>query len=401
MTMKRKFTINFILMLAAAFTTLYATKAGIWFTACGAALLCAVVIYKLFKQFDECTDALNDEKQCSRLIAKKSTDTERELLFYKTIMNGVDTAVITATDSGHIEWANTAAQAITQNSDILRNEIVAAIKEEKSDVCIDGKEYAISASLITTRNSSQYIIALKNIHSSIEKSKVESWHKLVRVLTHEIMNSMTPIISLSSTLCNSIKGEEIVNDNMENVRHGLEIISRRNSGLLSFVENYRKLTHLAAPEKRPVTMNELIADLRKLFPQAYITFDTEGTADTTIQADRTQMEQVLINLLKNAVEACDERERNSNGDDYHKQITVSTQVDKKKKMLTIGISDNGIGILKSAQQQIFIPFFTTKKSGSGIGLSLCKQIIINHGGDIDITSQDESGCFVECKLPLE
>ena len=113
------------------------------------------------------------------------------------------------------------------------------------------------------------------------------------------------------------------------------------------------------------------------------------------------MEQVLINLLKNAVEACDERERNSNGDDYHKQITVSTQVDKKKKMLTIGISDNGIGILESAQQQIFIPFFTTKKSGSGIGLSLCKQIIINHGGDIDITSQDESGCFVECKLPLE
>lgn len=400
MTMKRKFTINFILLLATALTTLYATKTGIWFTACGAALLCAIVIYKLFKQFDECTDALNDEKQCSRLTAKKSADTERELLFYKTIMNGVDTAVITATDSGHIEWANTAAQAITQNSDILRNEIVAAIKEEKSDVCIDGKEYAISASLITTRNSSQYIIALKNIHSSIEKSKVESWHKLVRVLTHEIMNSMTPIISLSSTLCNSIKGEDIENDNMENVRHGLEIISRRSSGLLSFVENYRKLTHLAAPEKHPVAMKELIADLRKLFPQPYIAFDTEGTADTTIQADRTQMEQVLINLLKNAVEACDERERNSNKNDYHKQITVSTRVDANKKMLTIGISDNGIGILESAQQQVFIPFFTTKKSGSGIGLSLCKQIIINHGGDIDISSQNESGCCVECKLPL-
>ncbi len=385
-------------MLLAAFASTAAAKAGIWFSACGAALLCIFLIYRQFRLFDECTDALDDEKLYSRLAASRSAGTERELAFYKTVMNGVDTAVITATDSGYIEWANSAAQEITGNSELLCDEILIAIKAGNSDLSINGKEYAISASRIATPNSSLNIIALKNIHSSIEKSKVESWHKLVRVLTHEIMNSMTPIISLSSTLRNSMSNEEMDKDNMENVRQGLEIISRRSSGLLSFVENYRKLTHLANPEMAPFAMRGVVEDLRKLFPLPYILFDTESTADTTICADRTQIEQVLINLMKNAVEACADREKNCNDNNYRKQITVCTG--QQEKHLTIAIIDNGTGILESVQQQIFIPFFTTKKGGSGIGLSLCKQIIVNHGGEIDVTSQDGNGCRVVCRLPL-
>jgi signal transduction histidine kinase len=246
---------------------------------------------------------------------------------------------------------------------------------------------------------------LKDIHNSIEKSKVESWHKLVRVLTHEIMNSMTPIISLSSTLCENIRNSTVLdgNEELESVRQGVEIINRRSSSLLSFVENYRKLTRLAAPQKGYFTIKEFVDELQRLYTESFIRFRIEGCDNATINADRTQLEQVIINLIKNAIEACCEKARcnDESCEEYVQEITLTFRMNTEgtNRKAIIEVKDNGIGIIAPAQEQIFVPFFTTKRNGSGIGLSLCKQIIVNHGGKIDVESNEGEGCRVTCTLP--
>ena len=402
--MKKRFIINFLLILVTAFAAVAAAKAGFVFSTTGAAMLCAFIIYRQFRLFDECTEALKDEKVYTHMVAKKSAETETELHFYKMVMEGVDTAVIMATDGGCVEWMNSAARSVLGNEELLPAVIMEGIKNRSSEVMLAGKEYSLECSRLSLRFSDRNIVVLKNIHSSIERSKVESWHKLVRVLTHEIMNSMTPIISLSETLCESAKNDALSadgDDSMENIRRGLEIIRRRSSGLLSFVENYRKLTRIAAPDKQLFALNGLLDDLRELFSYPYIKFESSAVDGVELLADRTQIEQVLINLLKNSVEACEERS-NSVGD-YDRQITFAADVvsTSGSRCVEFSVTDNGIGILASVREQLFVPFFTTKKSGSGIGLSLCKQIITNHGGSIEIESDESGGCTVKCSLPMQ
>ena len=401
--MKKRFIINFILILVTAFAAVAAARSGIWFSASGAALLCLFIIYREFKLFDECADALKDEKFYTHLVAKKTAETETELHFYKMVMEGVDTAVIMATDGGCVEWMNSAARSLIGNEELLPAAIMEGVKNRSSEVILAGKEYSLECSRLSLRFSDRNIVVLKNIHSSIERSKVESWHKLVRVLTHEIMNSMTPIISLSETLCESAKNDALSaggDDSMENIRRGLEIIKRRSSGLLSFVENYRKLTRIAAPDKKLFALKGLLDDLRELISNPYIKFESSAVEGVELLADRTQIEQVLINLLKNSVEACEERS-NSAGD-YDKRITFAADGVHASggRCVEFLVTDNGIGILASVREQLFVPFFTTKKSGSGIGLSLCKQIITNHGGSIEIESDESGGCTVKCSLPM-
>ena len=148
-------------------------------------------------------------------------------------------------------------------------------------------------------------------------------------------------------------------------------------------------------------MKGLLDDLRELFSNPYIKFESSAVEGVELLADRTQIEQVLINLLKNSVEACEERS-NSAGD-YDKRITFAADVvsTSGSRCVEFSVTDNGIGILASVREQLFVPFFTTKKSGSGIGLSLCKQIITNHGGSIEIESDESGGCTVKCSLPMQ
>lgn len=223
--------------------------------------------------------------------------------------------------------------------------------------------------------------AMKNFRTRIlERNEMEAWQKLIRVLTHEIMNSITPIISLSETLSE----RELNEKNYPVMRQGMQTIHRRSKGLLEFVENYRKLTRLPAPVRRPVSVRELLQDLQKLFPETYIHIELPET-DRMLQIDRAQIEQVLINLLKNAKEAC--------GKKASPRIEVKMQPVFSWQCL-ITVSDNGDGILPEVQDKIFVPFFTTKPSGSGIGLSLCKQIMNRHGGNITVQSAVGKGsCF--------
>lgn len=223
--------------------------------------------------------------------------------------------------------------------------------------------------------------AMRNFRTRVlEHNEMTAWQKLIRVLTHEIMNSLTPIISLSETLC-----EREVDDRSYSLMHqGMQTIHRRSKGLLEFVENYRKLTRLPAPVRRPVSLVELLQDLRKLFPEDYVHIHLP-VADRTLQIDRTQVEQVLINLLKNAREACARRP----------EPCIDVRVlPAQSWQCRITVSDNGEGILPDVVDKVFVPFFTTKPGGQGIGLSLCKQIMNRHGGNITVESVVGQGtCF--------
>ena len=243
--------------------------------------------------------------------------------------------------------------------------------------------------------------AMRNFRTRVlERNEMEAWQKLIRVLTHEIMNSITPIISLSETLSE----REVSEKNYPVMRQGMQTIYRRSKGLLEFVENYRKLTRLPAPVRRPVAVRDgydmdiipsdlatygaeakkLLQDLQKLFSEEYIRIELPET-DRILQIDRTQIEQVLINLIKNAKEACSRKE--------HPRIEVKMLPALSWQCL-ITVSDNGEGILPEVQDKIFVPFFTTKPSGSGIGLSLCKQVMNRHGGNITVQSAVGKGsCF--------
>lgn len=223
--------------------------------------------------------------------------------------------------------------------------------------------------------------AMRNFRTRVlEQNEMEAWQKLIRVLTHEIMNSITPILSLSETLSE----REVSEKNYAVMQQGMQTIYRRSKGLLEFVDNYRRLTRLPAPVRRPVSVCEVLQDLRKLFHEEYVHIEMPGE-DRVLQIDRTQIEQVLINLIKNAKEACGRKEQ--------PEITVKV-VPSLSWQCLIAVQDNGEGILPEVQDKIFVPFFTTKASGSGIGLSLCKQIMNRHGGNITVRSTAGSGsCF--------
>lgn len=400
--MKRDFIINFILIFLALSVMLFTASAQMWFSASGALLLLLCVVHRQFTLFDRYKAMLAVERVAQRQASSESVDASAELLFYKALMDGVDTAVMLVTDNGHIEWMNRAARPLAGGGEQLPEAIMQALSARASELLIDGSEYSFSCSRVVMRNSARNIIALKNIHGAMEKSKVDAWHKLVRVLTHEIMNSMTPIISLSETLCTSVRSDSFGSDedSIENIRRGLEIINRRSSGLLSFVENYRKLTRLAAPDKKMFSVASLVNDIKELFTQPFLIFDAASVANVELNADRAQIEQVLINILKNAIEACEEREPSEG---YEKRVSFSVEKgadDNGAEYIVFLVRDNGVGILAPVQEQIFVPFFTTKKQGSGIGLALCKQIVVNHGGSIELLSEENNGCTVICRLPL-
>lgn len=223
--------------------------------------------------------------------------------------------------------------------------------------------------------------AMENFRTRVlEYNEMVAWQKLIRVLTHEIMNSITPIISLSETLSE----REVNEKNYAVMRQGMQTIYRRSKGLLEFVENYRRLTRLPEPVRRPVSLTEMLQDLQKLFPEPDVHIELPAT-DRQLLIDRSQIEQVLINLIRNALDACARCEK--------PRIVVRISAGTGWQCV-LTVSDNGCGILPEVVDKVFVPFFTTKPNGQGIGLSLCKQIMNRHGGTISVQSEVGKGsCF--------
>lgn len=216
-----------------------------------------------------------------------------------------------------------------------------------------------------------------------EENEIEAWQKLIRVLTHEIMNSIAPIISLSETIADRATLNGMNEKDYGIMLQAMQTIHRRSKGLLEFVENYRKLTRIPAPVLQSILVEELFNDIVKLFPSGDITYNFRvSPPGLRLIVDRGMIEQVLINLIKNAAEACAQ--------------SASPQVDiiasrNPRETPTITVADNGMGILPEVLDKVFVPFFTTKPGGSGIGLSICRQVMNRHGGNISVTSQVEKG----------
>ena len=236
------------------------------------------------------------------------------------------------------------------------------------------------------------IITFQNIKNEIEQNEMDAWQKLIRVLTHEIMNSVSPVTLLSRSLIERFEEEgkskspDQLNDSeIENLLKGLKTINLRSRGLAKFVEDYRNLTQLPNPNYSIVRVSNLFDEIETLFSEEMrlktVRFEISSPGDLELSADKELLEQVLINLIRNSIQATKavkspEIRLTSKQDDNHTLIKVA---------------DNGIGIPEDQLESIFIPFFTTKKDGSGIGLSLARQVMRLHNGTISVESTENKG----------
>ena len=250
-------------------------------------------------------------------------------------------------------------------------------------------QISIFAIELTLRGEVIKLISMNNIQSELDEKEMEAWQNLVRVLTHEIMNSVTPISSLASIVeeeLNAKIGKSSASFDAQEINDmhlSIQTISRRSEGLIRFVKEFRNLTHTPKPTLAPVRVKGLLEDMATLQKKELIDQGIQirlavEPHDLTIMADKAMIEQVLINLVKNAMQSFSEQEE--------KNISLTAYLDENSRPV-ISVKDNGDGIDPDAMERIFIPFFSTKKTGSGIGLSLSKQIMRQHEGRINVKSK--------------
>jgi nitrogen fixation/metabolism regulation signal transduction histidine kinase len=273
-----------------------------------------------------------------------------------------------------------------------------------AELSINGEVRRLSVQLSQVRllKDTYRIITLHDIEDEINRSETEAYHKLIRILTHEIMNSVTPISSLSETLLmmleddtGTVKSKEELNpDYLEELAYSLRTIQRRTDGLLIFVEDYRRLTKVPQPQRQSLLVESLFSSVSSLmraeFKKRGIHFQISWKPnELTIFADQQQLEQVIINLLTNSIQAVAEKEN----------PIISLQAFRQDERTIIEVQDNGSGILPDKLDQIFVPFFSTKEKGSGIGLSLSRHIMALHGGSIRVQSQPDEQTIFSLSFP--
>lgn len=332
---------------------------------------------------------------------------QEQYQYYGTLLDTVDCCLVVIDKDLQVQWMNKSAiheltgyqihslEELDELNEGVSQQIVSLIPGEVKVVRLHKgdliQEMAVTATVYATATDNLRLINLKNIRSVLEENELEAWQKLVRVLTHEIMNSITPISSLSETLVERMDKVDKDEHDEEMIRKGMLTISRRSKGLLDFVMNYRQLSRIPSPVMTPVRVGDMMDSIRGLFSNDAILFQVEDE-NRILNIDRSQIEQVIINLLKNAKEACEGK--------THPEIIVSTHYSTKQKIFQLEVTDNGYGILPEVQDKVFIPFFTTKRNGSGIGLSLCRQIMSLHGGSISMKSEVDQGTSFVLKFLL-
>lgn len=235
-----------------------------------------------------------------------------------------------------------------------------------------------------------FIVLLDSIQNVVEKKEKEAWVNLMKVISHELLNSITPIRSISQNLQELVEQDSISSEDLEDIKSGVGTMLRRSDLLQKFVEGYRKLAMLPSPKKEKIELQQLIRNcfeiMNPLFKEKQIEVTNTISFDHWLWVDHQQIEQVLINLLTNSMHALEEAEQ--------KQILITAEAIENR--IFIKITDSGNGIEKQIENKIFLPFFTTRKEGAGIGLTLSKSIIEAHGGYLDFRNQDGKTTFVIC-----
>ncbi len=343
-----------------------------------------------------------------QMLREEEHQHERQVQFFEALLSTVPSMLIATDEAGAVRWMNAAAvnglcgfriahlnQLGAMHPDFPNR--LRALRKGTAQLLSftnergEAQKYSAVRSLFFSKGFAYHLYALDHIETVVQQSEIEAQQHLVRVMNHEIMNSLSPIISLSQTLAESLQTDADLT--AADARMALEAIHRRAEGLLTFVNNYRKLSGVPQPVLAEVDLEHLLADLRQLvkrmdFAQQPQFTITNQCGDVRITIDRTQMEQVLINLLKNAAES------------GATKVVLNATFTPDERQVQFSVTDNGGGFAPEALNHLFTPFFTTKQGGQGIGLALCKQMVNNHGGTI--TAQCLPGadtCFV-VKIPL-
>ncbi|MDR1880987.1 MAG: HAMP domain-containing histidine kinase [Tannerellaceae bacterium] len=260
--------------------------------------------------------------------------------------------------------------------------LIARIRYGDMNLSYPSTAKGVEKTLVQAMNEALSVFRSRLFHSVIAEAESEAWQKLIRVLTHEIMNSVAPIISLSEIVSERAEQHGMNEQDYEVMVQSIQTIHRRSKGLLNFVESYRKLARIPDPSPAPFPVAGLLKDIQALFsPGGYSFAYTVMPPNLYLNADRALIEQALINLLKNAAEA-------SPGE---APPVVRVDACIREGVPVIAVTDRGCGILPEALDKVFVPFYTTKPGGSGIGLSICRQIIHRHGGEITVSSETEKG----------
>lgn len=315
---------------------------------------------------------------------------EREK-YFGTMLDHVQSGVIVL-DGDKVLYCNIIAREMLGMSEISTLKQIERLSPELASVFFNADEVETHAKFESERGEMQFsisccpaviksrqvkIITFNDVTREMENNENESWSRLIRVLTHEIMNTVTPIASLSSALSQNIN-----NYSSEDISSALGTISSSSEGLISFVQSYRSLTHLSAPVRKAFYFKDIVADTINIahtnWPDITVTYK-EHPEDIILYADPGLISQVINNLVKNAAQA------------GASKIDISAEIDKREQTV-INVCNNGEPISKASQEQIFVPFYTTKgASGTGVGLSLSRQMVRLNGGTIKLTSSTEAG----------
>jgi len=352
--------------------------------------------------FDELYNSMN---RVNKQIQQLKIENRQQEQYFKTLLEHLAAGIITYDDKGHILHANSSAKRLL-STDVLThlNQIdridhklyraISSIKpSERRLIAINNEQGKIQLSLKATsfekKDNELIILSIQDIKYELDEKELDSWMKLIRVLMHEIMNSITPITSLSESLLRIYKPigdpilpEHITSKEIATTLQGLSVIKDQGIGLMSFVESYRKLTRVPEPEKMNFKLTDLFERVRILYGSLEKSSNTEliislKDKDAGLFADQNLISQVLINLLKNALEA------NENNPDGRIILSAATAQNQHTE---ICVTDNGPGISEDNLDEIFVPFFTTRQKGSGIGLSISRQIMKVHGGNLKVRS---------------
>jgi len=368
-------------------------------------------VEKNFQGLNESLEKLIQEFKENRI------DLEVQAHYLESILDNVSTGILCFKQTGEILTINQAA------SECLGTGRVNHLKElDKKHAGIGAKiqgmrpsdqlsitvkhgaadqRISIHTSQIKLKQETIGIVALNDITHQMEEQEILSWKKLIRVINHEIMNSMTPIITLAMAIRKKLSDgyqtkpvEQISSLALKDAIQSAAIIEERSVGLVHFIERYKKLTSLPPPRLERFQAEDLFAKTEQLFKEELSTngirFTRQASCNIELEADRQMLEQVLINLVRNAAEALRKTE--------NPEIELSCQLENEQ-IVCISVHDNGEGIPPEKLEQVFVPFFTTRDKGSGIGLSLCRQIIRLHRGQIHVTSLPGEGTSVILRFP--
>lgn len=366
---------------------------------------------QLGKSFQELNEAFNN---VLKAIRKARSEKEEHLQYLNILVEHVNVGLISFDEDGNIGLINAAAKKLI-GVEYLRNidELIernsrlykilfdlptgkSSIFKSKLDV-----QLSIHATEVRLADTLYKLVAIQNIQPELQKKELEAWQNLTKILRHEIMNSITPIASLTSTLKGILAEEVIINEHQhimeketaDDLEEGLVTIEDRSKALIKFINAYRDYTTIPVPDIKATSVNGLFERCKGLMKveltekniECYLQVDPH---DLQIEIDEEQIEQVLINLLKNSIEAFSPN---------HKNPEIFLRARRRNDNETeIELRDNGVGIIREALDKIFIPFFTTKEQGSGIGLALSRQIMQLHHGTI--TADSEPGKFTVFKL---